>query len=63
MLDFSINNIFGQFVGRLAIPMGTTCAPMLTDLFLQYYEADFFQGLFSINERKLTNVFIPNFRY
>lgn len=36
---------------------------MLTDLFLQYYEADFFQGLFSINERKLANVFIPNFRY
>lgn len=36
---------------------------MLTDLFLQYYETDFFQGLFSINERKLANVFIPNFRY
>ena len=63
MLDFSINNIFGQFGGRSVIPMGTTCAPMLIDLFLQYYEADFFQGLFSINERKLTNVFIPNFRY
>jgi hypothetical protein len=29
------------------IPMGTNCAPLLADLFLYSYEADFMQGLHS----------------
>lgn len=62
MLDFSIRKILGHFGGRSEIPMGTTCAPMHADLFIQYYEADLFQGIFSNNERKLAKVFILNFR-
>ena len=46
MLDFFIHNIFVTFGGRVfqqtvGIPMGTNCAPLLVDLFLYYYEADF----------------------
>ena len=50
MLDFLIDNIFDLFGGRvfqqtIDIPIGTNCAPLLVDLFLHAYEADFFQGL------------------
>ena len=34
-------HVFQQTVG---IPMGTNCAPVLADLFLYSYEADFIQG-------------------
>jgi hypothetical protein len=44
MLDFSINNIFGQFGGRSVIPMGTTYAPMLTDLFYNIMRQTSFKG-------------------
>jgi hypothetical protein len=33
---------FQQTVGK---PMGTNCAPLLADLFLYSYEADFIQGV------------------
>jgi len=47
MLVFLIDNIFVMFGGRVfqqtfGIPMGTNCAPLLADLFLYSYEADFF---------------------
>jgi hypothetical protein len=42
--------VFQQTVG---IPMGTNCPPLLTDLFLYSYEADFIQGLLKKNEKKL----------
>ena len=47
---FLIDNIFAMFGGRVfqqtvGIPMGTNCAPLLADLFLYSYEADFIQGL------------------
>ena len=50
MLDFLIDNIFVLFGGRvfqqtIGIPKGTNCAPLLADLFLHAYEADFLQGL------------------
>ena len=50
MLDFLIDNIFVLFGGRvfqqtIGIPMGTNCAPLLAELFLDAYGADFFQGL------------------
>ena len=50
MLDFLIDNIFVLFGGRvfqqtIDIPIGTNCAPLLVDLFLHAYEADFLQGL------------------
>jgi hypothetical protein len=46
MLEVLIDNICVIFGGRVfqqtvGIPMGTNCAPLLTDLFLYSYEADF----------------------
>lgn len=46
MLDFFVDNIFVQCYGlvfqqAMGIPMGTNCEPLLADLFLQVYEADF----------------------
>ena len=44
------NALIVMFYGRffqqtVGIPMGTNCAPLLSDLFLYLYEADFIQGL------------------
>ena len=44
-------------------PMGTNCAPLLADLFLYSYEADFTQGLLKKNEKKLARSFHFTFRY
>ena len=43
--------------------MGTNYVPLLADLFLYSYEADFIQGLLKKNERKLTRSFNFTFRY
>ena len=43
--------------------MGTNCAPLLADLFLYLYEADFIQGLLKKNENKLVRSFNFTFRY
>ena len=50
MLEYLIDNIFVEFGGRIfqqtiGIPMGTNCAPLLADLFLYSYEAEFVQSL------------------
>ena len=47
MLGFLVDNIyvvFGDqvFQQSVGIPMGTNCAPLLADLFLYSYDADFF---------------------
>jgi hypothetical protein len=66
MLEFLIDNIFVIFGGRVfqvSIPMGTYCAPLLADLFLYSYEADFIQGLLKKNEKKLARSFNFTFRY
>jgi hypothetical protein len=52
--------VFQQTVG---IPMGTNCAPLLADLFLYSYEADFIQGLLKKNEKKIALSFNFTFRY
>ena len=62
MLEFLIDNIFVMFGGRVfqqtaGIPMGTNYAPLLADLFLYSYEADFIQGLLKKNEKKLARSF------
>ena len=44
-----VDVFFQQTVG---IPMGTSCALLLTDLFLYSYEADFMQGVLKKRERK-----------
>ena len=43
--------------------MGTNCAPLLADLFLYSYEADFIQGLLKKNQKKLARSFHFMFRY
>ena len=64
MLDFLKDNIF-VLVGRrviqqtIGIPMGTNCAPLLTDLFLHAPEADCLQGLPTNKDRKLARPLIP----
>ena len=52
--------VFEQTVG---IPMGTNCAPVLADLILYLYEADFIQGLLMKNKEKLAQSFNFTFRY
>jgi hypothetical protein len=56
ILEFLIDNTFAMFGGRVfqqsvGIPLGTNCAPLLADLFLYSYEADFIQGLLKKNEK------------
>ena len=46
ILEYLIDNIFVEFGGRIfqqtiGIPMDTNCAPLLADLFLYSYEAEF----------------------
>ena len=58
MLECLIDNIFAMFGGHIfqqtvGIPLGTKCAPLLADLFLYSYEADFLQGILQNNEKKL----------
>jgi hypothetical protein len=58
------NNVsFIYIITILGIPMGTNCAPLLADLFLYSYEADFIQGLLKKNEKKLVRSFNFTFRY
>ena len=45
--------VFQQIVG---IHMAANCAPLLTDLFLYSYEADFIQGLLKKNEKKTSPI-------
>jgi hypothetical protein len=68
MLEFLIDNIFAMFGGRVfqqtvGIPIGTNCAPLLADLFLYSYEADFIQEFLKKNENKLARSFNFTFRY
>jgi len=43
--------------------MGTNCVPLLADLFLHSYEADFLQELLRKGEKKLAQSFNYTFRY
>ena len=68
MIDFLIDNIFVDFGGRIfqqtiGIPMGTNCAPLLADLFLYSYEAEFVQNLIKQGNRTLAKMFNLTFRY
>jgi len=63
---FLMETIFAIFGGRaipqrVGIPMGTNCAPILSDLFLDKYEADFIHVFLKKNEKKL--VFSLNFPF
>ncbi|MCU7801424.1 MAG: hypothetical protein KZQ70_15165, partial [gamma proteobacterium symbiont of Lucinoma myriamae] len=68
MLEFLIDNIFVMFDGQIfqqtiGIPMGTNCAPLLADLFLYSYEAEFIQGLLKSGKKKLAQRFNFTYRY
>ena len=52
--------VFQQPAG---IPMGTNCDPLLADLFLHYYEADFIADLIRMKEHRLARSFNLSFRY
>jgi hypothetical protein len=68
MFGFLVDNIyvfFGDqvFQQSVGIPMGTNCTPLLTDLFLYSYEAEFVQKLLWNNNKKLVVSFNHTFRY
>ena len=45
------------------IPMGTNCAPLLADIFLYSYEAEFIQTLIKSGKRHLAKSFNFTYRY
>ena len=47
----------------VGIPMGTNCAPLLTDLFLYSYENEFLDNLIKEGKRKLARKFNLSYRY
>ena len=51
------------FQQTIRITMSTNCAPLLADLLLYSYEANFIQGLLKKNEKKLARSFNFTFRY
>ena len=62
LLEFLVDNIFVVFVGKVfqqivGIPMGTNCAPLLDDIFLYSYEAEFIQSLLSTGRKHLASRF------
>ena len=68
MLNFLIDNIFVEYGGiifqqTIGIPMGTNCAPLLADLFLYTYEAEFIQKLVKSKKKNLAQSFNFTFRY
>ena len=68
MLEFLIDNIFVECGGLIfqqviGIPMGTNCAPLLADLFLYSYEAEFIQTLIKSGNRRLAKSFNFTYRY
>jgi len=67
MINFLSDNILIEFGGRIlqqtvGIPMGTSCAPFLADLFLYSYEAEFIKELLK-GEKKLAMSFNYTFLY
>ena len=68
MLEFLIDNIFVVSAGKVfrqivGIPMGTNCAPLLADMFLYSYEAEFIQSLLSTGRKQLACRFNFTYRY
>ena len=53
-------NVFQQIV---VISMGTNCVPLLADIFLYSYEAEFIQSLLSTRRKQLASRFNFTYRY
>jgi hypothetical protein len=64
-LVYNIRVVFGDqvFQQSVGIPMGTNCVPLLADLFLYSYEADFVEKLLPDNNKTLAVSFNHTFRY
>ena len=57
MLEFLVDNIFVIFAGKVfqqtvGIPKGTNRAPLLSDIFLYSYEAEFISLFFILHENE-----------
>ena len=68
MLEFLVDNIFVVFAGKvfqqiIGIPIGTNCAPLLADIFLYSYEAEFIESLLSTGRKRLASQFNFAYRY
>ena len=70
MLEFLVDNIFVVFAKKvfqhiIGIPMGTVlnCAPLLANIFLYSYEAEFIQSLLSTGRKRLASQFNFTYRY
>ena len=68
MLEFLVDNIFVVFVRKVykqivGIPMGTSCAPFIANIFFYSNEAEFIQTLLSTNKKQLSYRFISTHRY
>ena len=58
MLEFQVDNIFVVFGEKVFqqivdIPMDTNCAPLLADIFLYSYEAEFYT-VFALDKKRST---------
>ena len=58
--QYFCGRIFQQTIG---IPMGTNCVPLLADLFLYSYEAEFVQSLLQAGKKHLAQQFNFTYRY
>ena len=63
-----MENIYVQFDGKVyqqiaGIPMGTNCAPLISDLFLYCYERDFMSELHKSKRHDLKDMFNDTSRY
>ena len=59
MVGFLVDNIFVVFAGKVflqivGIPMGANCAPLLADIFIDSYEAEFI--VFDLNREETVGV-------
>ena len=54
------NKLYRQIVG---VPMGTNCAPLVTDLFLFFYKRDFMTSLSDDNQTDIIEAFNSTSRY
>ena len=68
ILEFLVDNIFVVFGGKVfqqifGIPMGTNCAPLLADIFLYSYKAEFIPSLLSTGKKRSSSRFNFTYRY
>ena len=68
MLEFLVDIIFVVFGGKVfqtivGVPMGKNCAPLLVDIFLYSYEAEFIHSLLSTGKKQLASRFNFTYRY